>query len=153
MGIFRKLFGDSAGDVDYYTEGVELMNAGKYHEALTSFRLALRETPADAAVLQQMAVTYTRIGMTDEALKTYRTALAYDEYAPGAHYGVAFLLLHAGRKVEAAKHLREFLATPPSGPEAEKHVAHARRTLEELAAEDAPPAGDAPPGDAAEGTE
>lgn len=133
MGIWKKLFGESGDDVDYYVEGVELMNAGKYHEALTSFRLALRETPSDAAVLQQMAVTYTRIGMTDEALRTYRTALAHDDAAPGAHYGLAFLLVHAGRTDEAARHLRDFLAAPPTGPEAEKHVEHARKTLEEIA--------------------
>jgi Flp pilus assembly protein TadD len=132
MGIWSKLFGDSDDSVDYYVEGVDLMNAGKYHEALTSFRLALREAPTDAAVLQQMAVTYTRIGMTDEALKTYRTALAHDQTASGAHYGLAFLLLHTGRPDEAARHLRTFLDSPPSGPEAEKHVAHAQRTLQDL---------------------
>ena len=138
MGIWSKLFGESEDDVDYYVEGVQLMNAGKYHEALTSFRLALRESPTDPAVLQQMAVTYTRIGMTDEALKTYRTALAHDEQAAGAHYGLAFLLLHNGRKDEAARHLRTFLAAPPSGPEAERHVEHARRTLDDLRGEQEP---------------
>lgn len=133
MGIWSKLFGDSEDSVDYYVEGVELMNAGKYHEALTSFRLALREAPTDAAVLQQMAVTYTRIGMTDEAVRTYRTVLAHDETAAGAHYGLAFLLLHRGRRDEAVRHLRTFLSAPPAGPEAERHVEHARRTLEDLA--------------------
>ena len=64
MGFWKKLFyGDSDDRVDYYGEGVELLNVGKYHEALTSFRLALREAPNDPAVLQQMAITYTRIGM------------------------------------------------------------------------------------------
>jgi predicted Zn-dependent protease len=132
MGIWKKLFGDSEDTVDYYGEGVELMKAGKYHEALTSFRLALRDTPSDTIVLQQMAVTYTRIGMTDEAIKTYRAVLARDNYASGAHYGLAFLLLHGDRKVEAASHLRSFLDTPPSGPEAERHIEHARRTLDEI---------------------
>lgn len=134
MGIWSKLFGDADESVDYYVEGVELMNAGKYHEALTSFRLALRESPTDPAVLQQMAITYTRIGMTDEAVRTYRTALAHDEAAAGAHYGLAFLLLHSGRKEEAARHLRTFLDSPPGGPEAERHIEHARRTLDELMA-------------------
>jgi tetratricopeptide (TPR) repeat protein len=132
MGIWKKLFGDSDDTVDYYVEGVELMNAGKYHEALTSFKLALRDTPSDTTVLQQMAVTYTRIGMTDEAAKTYRAVLARDEYASGAHYGLAFLLLHRGRRDEAASHLRSFLAAPPNGQEAERHVEHARRTLDEI---------------------
>ena len=133
MGFWKKLFdGDSDDRVDYYGEGVELQNAGKYHEALTSFRLALRDAPNDPAVLQQIAITYTRIGMTDEAVKTYRSVLAVDAGAAGAHYGLAFLLLRAGRRDEAGEHLRAFLASPPDGPEAQRHVDHARQTLETL---------------------
>lgn len=133
MGIWKKLFGNDSGGVDYYREGVELLGVGKYHEALTSFRLALREAPQDMAVLQQIAITYTRIGMTDEAVKTYRTVLASHPAAPGAHYGLAFLLLRQGRADEAGEHLRAFLASPPDGPEARRHVAHAKETLDELA--------------------
>jgi tetratricopeptide (TPR) repeat protein len=133
MGIWKKLFGEGGNPVDYYREGVELLNVGKYHEALTSFRLALRETPQDAAVLQQIAIAYTRIGMTDEAVKTYRTVLAHHPDTPGAHYGLGFLLLRQGRADEGERHLRQFLETPPDGAEASRHVAHARETLDELA--------------------
>jgi tetratricopeptide (TPR) repeat protein len=133
MGFWKKLFGDETADsVDYYREGVELQRVGKYHEALTSFRLALRDAPRDAAVLQQIAITYTRIGMTDEAVKTYRIVLSIDPHTSGAHYGLAFLLLRQGHAEEAEKHLRAFLSAPPDGPEAERHIEHARVTLEEL---------------------
>ncbi|HEX6132950.1 MAG TPA: tetratricopeptide repeat protein [Longimicrobiales bacterium] len=132
MGIWKKLFGNESERVDYYREAVELLNVGKYHEALTSLRLALRESPQDIAVLQQMAIAYTRIGMTDEAVKTYRTVLAVQPGAAGAHYGLAFLLLRQGRPDEAGEHLRAFLAAPPEGAEARRHVAHAKETLEEL---------------------
>jgi tetratricopeptide (TPR) repeat protein len=133
MGLWNKLFkADEKGKVDYYREGLELLNAGKYHEALTSFRLALRETPRDTAVLQQMAITYTRIGMTDEAIKTYRSVLEADAKVPGAHYGLAFLLLREGRNQEAITHLKAFLAQPPDGPEAKRHIEHARQTMTEL---------------------
>ena len=94
MSLWKKIFGNEEQDhVDYYEEGLQLMNVGKYHEALTSFRLALREDPRDATVLQQIAITYTRIGMTDEAIKTYRAVLEKDAGSSGAHYGIAFLLL------------------------------------------------------------
>jgi tetratricopeptide (TPR) repeat protein len=132
MGFWKKLFGGQTEEVDYYNEGMELLNAGKYHEALTSFRLALRATPTDPAILQQIAITYTRIGMTDEAIRTYRKVLAADASAAGAHYGLAFLFLHEGKRDKAAEHLRAFLASPPDGPEAERHIDHARRTLSEL---------------------
>ncbi len=135
MELFRKVFGRNAGDgerVDYYREGVELLGVGKYHEALTSFRLALRDSPGDVAVLQQIAITYTRIGMTEEAAKTYRSVLEKDGHAAGAHYGLAFLLLQDGRTEEAEKHLRAFLNDAPGDASAMRHVEHARETLDGL---------------------
>jgi Flp pilus assembly protein TadD len=134
MNFIRKLFGseDESATVDYYREGTELLRAGRYHEALTSFRLALRERPNDVAVLQQIAITYTRIGMTDEAVKTYRTVLEREPTAVGAHYGLAFLHLTEGRSAEATEHLRRFLDSPPTEQEAAQHVDHARATLARL---------------------
>ncbi len=133
MAMWKKLFGARDEEkVDYYREGLELLKAQKYHEALTSFRLALREAPTDEAVNQQIAITYTRIGMTDEAKKTYRGVLDRDPAAAGAHYGLAFLLLREGRDTEAVEHLKAFLAQPPEGPEAQRHIDHAREKLAEL---------------------
>ena len=140
MGIWKKLFGEDSAGVDYYREGVELLKVSKYHEALTSFRLALREAPDDAAVLQQIAIAYTRIGMTDEAVKTYRTVLASHPQASGAHYGLGFLLLRQGHTEDAERHLRAFLAAPPDGPEAQRHVKHAQEALDEMARGVAPEA-------------
>ncbi len=123
---------DETGATDYYQEGVELLRAEKHHDALTSFRLALRESPNDTDVLQQIAVTYTHIGMTDEAIRTYRRVLELKPSASGAHYGLAFLLLQRGRREDGIAHLRAFLAQPPALAEAERHIAHARHTLAEL---------------------
>lgn len=138
MSWWRSLLsGGSDGDqehTDYYTEGAQLLREEKFHEALTSFRLALRESPSDTDVMQQIAVTYTRIGMTDEAVKTYRRVLELKPHAAGAHYGLAFLLLQRGSRDEAVAHLRAFLARPPQVA-AERHIAHARFTLAELTGE------------------
>lgn len=136
MSWWSELFShgdDSARTVDYYAEGVSLLRSGHYHEAVTSFRLALRETPTDPAVLQQIAIAYTRIGMTEEAARTYRTVLQNDAKASGAHYGLAFLLLREGRGEEATSHLKKFLEHAPRTPEAARHIEHARTTLRELA--------------------
>jgi Tfp pilus assembly protein PilF len=132
MGFWKKLLGQDEDAVDYYEEGVSLLGSGKYHEALTSLRLALRDTPDDSAVLQQMAIVYTRIGMSDEAMRTYRKVLANDDQAAGAHYGLAFLLLRDGKPEEAMQHLRAFLAEPPDGVDATRHIEHAKSTLQEL---------------------
>lgn len=130
MAWWNKLFGaDNAGRVDYYEEGLDLLDDGKYHEALTSFRLALKDSPGDTNVLQQIAIAYTRIGMTDEAAKTYRHVLQKNPRSAGAHYGLAFLLLRAGQEREAATHLRAFLENAPPDATAGEHVSHARATL------------------------
>jgi tetratricopeptide (TPR) repeat protein len=126
-------------DTDYYQEGTDLLRQEKYHEALTSFQLALREDPNDPGVLLQIAMTYTLIGMTDEAIRRYRRVL---ELKPdsvgaqaGAHYGLAFLLLPRGSVDEGISHLRAFLANPPGDEVAARHVAHAREVLLELTGE------------------
>ncbi len=134
MSWWKKLFGGS-GDrerVDYYQEGLSLLSSGRHHEALTSFRLALKESPGDPVVLQQIAIAYTRIGMTDEAGKTYRHVLQKNPAAPGAHYGLAFLLLRSGQTREAVDHLRAFLENAPDEASAREHVQHAQRTLSEI---------------------
>jgi tetratricopeptide (TPR) repeat protein len=134
MDFLKKLFSGAEQQerIDYYREGLELLGVGRYHEALTSFRLALRDEPGDVAVLQQIAITYTRIGMTEEAARTYRSVLEKDSTASGAHYGLAFLMLKEGRTDGAVEHLRAFLARPPQLPEAQRHVEHARATLAQL---------------------
>jgi tetratricopeptide (TPR) repeat protein len=117
---------------DYYREGLELAGEERYHEALTSLRLALRERPGDVATLEQMAIVYTRMGMTDEAIKMYQRALEKDPDSAGAHYGIAFLYLNRGRETEAAIHLDAFLRSGSDIPGSEQHVSHARETLERL---------------------
>lgn len=145
MAFWKKIFGDDDPDaVDYYREGEELLAAGKVHEALTSFRLALKESPGDAVVLQQIAVCYTRIGMVDEAAKTYRHVLQKDPAAAGAHYGLAFILLRTERPQESIPHLEAFLAHAPGNEDAGDHVEHARWTLAQLRGEAHDRQGDAP---------
>ena len=137
MAWWKNLFGgsESVERVAYYDEGLALMQESKFHEALTSLRLALKQTPGDSVVLQQIAIAYTRIGMTDEAAKTYRHVLKKTPEAAGAHYGLAFLLVRGGQEPEAIPHLRAFLENAPTGQEAGDHVSHARDTLAKLTGE------------------
>ena len=115
--------------VDYLNEALALERQGDYDAALTSYRLALRDKPYDARVLQNMAIAYTKLNRHDEAIRCYRRALEVQPTLSGAHYGLAYLLLKRGDRTGAETHLEAFLATPPSGPEAERWVGHARETL------------------------
>lgn len=133
MAFWKKLLGgDEPQPIDYYNEGTELLAEGKFHEALTSFRLALKESPGDVIVLQQIAICYTRIGMAEEAAKTYRHVLQKDPSAAGAHYGLAFILLRSEHPEQSIEHLEAFLSNAPTGEDASEHVEHARLTLAQL---------------------
>ena len=141
MGFWRRLFGGgSSGDdlkpqrLDYLNEALALERQGDYDAALTSYRLALRDQPNDARVLQNMAIAFTKTRRYDEAIRHYRRALELDSALAGAHYGLAFLLLQRGDPDGATQHLKTFLAHPPRGPDAQKWIEHATQTLYELRA-------------------
>ena len=136
----RLLGGKADGDLkpqrlDYLSEAMALERQGDFDAALTSYRLALRDRPNDTKILQNMAIAYTKTNRAEEAIRCYRNALEIAPQLSGAHYGLAFLLLKRGNRAGAAKHLEAFLATPPSGSDAERWVRHAEETLETLRVE------------------
>lgn len=51
---------------------------GLWSEALFRFRQADRATPGDPQVLNNLAVAYEAVGLFDEALETYKSALKLD---------------------------------------------------------------------------
>lgn len=115
---------------DFLAEALELEASGDYPNALTSYRLALRERPDDLRVLQNLAIAYSRAGQPEEAIRAYRRALALDHTLAGAHYGLAFLLLKRGEGAEAVEHLEAFLELPVGDDEGSgRFRAHAMRTL------------------------
>lgn len=137
MSFWSRFRGSSKTEVkpkrlDYLNEALALERQGDYDAALTSYRLALRDQPANHRVLQNMAIAYSKTGQMEEAVRCYRRALDVEPRLSGAHYGLAFLLLKRGDDADAAYHLEAFLMNPPDGPEAERWVRHARKTLDEI---------------------
>src|SRR5881396_2289670 len=136
--FWRRLFGGSGADdvnpqrLDYLNEALALERQGDYDAALTSYRLALRDHPNDARILQNMAIALTKTRRIDEAIRHYRRALELDRELAGAHYGLAFLLLKRGDPDGATQHLRAFLTHPPKGPDAQKWIEHATQALRDL---------------------
>src|SRR3989441_12955673 len=84
MGFWRRLFAGSGADdvqpqrLDYLNEALALERQGDYEAALTSYRLALRDHPHDARILQNMAIALTKTRRIDEAIRHYRRALELD---------------------------------------------------------------------------
>jgi tetratricopeptide (TPR) repeat protein len=145
ISLFVSFFGKRSGAdelkpsrLDYLNEALALERQGDYDAALTSYRLALRDHPNDARILQNMAIAFTKTRRYDEAIRHYRRALELDGSLAGAHYGLAFLLLQRGDPDGAAQHLKTFLAHPPRGPDAQKWIEHAAQTLQDLRTAPAP---------------
>ncbi len=144
MSLWQKLFGgdertphsapDRGQRLDYRNEALALERQGDFEGALTSYRLALRSTPDDVRLLQDIAILYSKTAQPEEAIRYYRKALEVDATLPGAHYGLAFQLMKRGSLAEAAAHLRAFLAHPLKGADAENWVRHAEGTLREVEA-------------------
>jgi tetratricopeptide (TPR) repeat protein len=144
MSIWNRLFGKEPREslrpqrLDYLNEGLALERQGDFEAALTSYRLAFRDNPTDSRILLNMAIAFTKTGQPEEAIRHYKRALELDDTLGGAHYGVAFLLLKRGDTLQAAEHLRAFLARPPKGPDAERWIRHAESALRDIASSPAP---------------
>lgn len=137
MTWWRRLVGGSSaphsGKTDFLKEALDLEARGDYGNALTSYRLALRERPDDLRVLQNIAIAFSKTGQPEEAIRTYRRALQLDPNLAGAHYGLAFLLLKRSDTVHAGMHLESYLRTSNADdPQASKFREHAERTLMQL---------------------
>jgi Flp pilus assembly protein TadD len=124
----------SSRPVDYLSEAIALERQGDFDAALTSYRLALRDRPNDPKILQNIGIAYSRIGMIEDAIRSYRRALEVAPELSGAHYGLAFLLLKRGDLAGAMSHLDSFLSNPPANGEMERWVRHAEQTLATLRA-------------------
>ncbi len=136
MTWWRRLVSGSSGrdkrKTDFLSEALDLESRGDYANALTSYRLALRERPDDLRVLQNIAIAFSKTGQPEEAIRTYRRALELAPDLAGAHYGLAFLLLKRGDTARAAMHLDHYLHSSPNDPESAEFRAHAERTLDRL---------------------
>jgi tetratricopeptide (TPR) repeat protein len=141
MSWWHRLTGGSAGRdgssraPDYLAEAIDLEARGDYADALTSYRLALRQHPNDPRVLQNIAIAFSKTGQPDEAIRHYRRALDIEPSLSGAHYGLAFLLLKRHDAAGCAAHLEAFLRTTRRDHESAAFVAHAERTLASITGE------------------
>lgn len=137
MTWWRRLVGGTSGrdgrQTDFLAEALDLESRGDFANALTSYRLALRERPDDLRVLQNIAIAFSKTGQPEEAIRTYRRALQIAPNLAGAHYGLAFLLLKRGDTAHAGMHLESFLQNSTESDDASARFrAHAQQTLDRL---------------------
>lgn len=122
----------SSRSTDFLAEAIDLEARGDYANALTSYRLALRERPDDPKVLQNIAIAFSKTAQPEEAIRAYRRALEIEPTLSGAHYGLAFLLLKRADTAGCAAHLEAFLRTSRQDAASARFIEHAESTLATL---------------------
>jgi tetratricopeptide (TPR) repeat protein len=65
---------------DFYENGVFLMNAGSFEEALKVFEKAVEQNPDHAKILFLMAAIYQSMGDTDQSLEFLKKSIQKDKY-------------------------------------------------------------------------
>ncbi len=137
MTWWRRLVGGSSGrpsrPTDFLSEALDLEASGDVTNALTSYRLAIRQNPNDLDALQNIAILFSRTRQPEEAMRAYRRVLEVDPNNAAGHYGLAFLLLKRNDTLHAGKHLEAFLRNSTEGDEnTMRFRAHAEKTLRKL---------------------
>ncbi len=100
--------------------GEKVMEGGEVEKAIAFFNEALKHEES-AKVYVSMAAAYDKMGMVDEAAKSYKCAVERNPQYLVAHTAAHAFFMRQGNEVEALRHLK--FATEISPMNAERHVA------------------------------
>lgn len=88
-------------------EGVKLIRAGQFDEALFKLEQAHRSAPANPTIENLLGIVETKLDRVDEADKHYRSAIKLDPAQAAFHRNLGFNLLSAKDFAAAEPELRE----------------------------------------------
>lgn len=90
-----------------WLRGNALFAMGRYSDAVDSYTRAIRYNPdARKFLLTYVALGLQRMGLVENAIRTYEEALELNPNAPEAHYGLACAYAVRGDRDEAIKYLQ-----------------------------------------------
>jgi tetratricopeptide (TPR) repeat protein len=114
--------------------GIIRLQQGKFSEAESLFRRAVKLQRKSADAYHHLAIALTGLGRLDEAIAHYRKALALRPHDAGAHNNLGYVLQKLDRHDEASRHCRKALAINPEYPEALNNLGNALQSLEQTEA-------------------
>jgi tetratricopeptide (TPR) repeat protein len=97
-------------------EGVALIRAGRYDQALIKLEEAHRASPRNATIENLLGITETQLGHPDAAATHFRSAIRLDPSLAGPHRNLGFNLLTAKDYSGAEPELREASRLSPEDP-------------------------------------
>jgi TolA-binding protein len=86
---------------ELYQAARQLYAAGNLRDAEANLLRALSTNPADAAIHNDLGVTYYRQNKTTEAERAFRRAVALEPFARASRYNLGMVLQRLGRRSEA----------------------------------------------------
>ncbi|MGO8673047.1 MAG: tetratricopeptide repeat protein [Capsulimonadaceae bacterium] len=107
--------------------GTDLAQSGHLEEALESLQTTAAVYPHLTAVLQNLAVTYFRLGRYPDAEREFRLILTNHPVDPDMHLSLAMTLAAEGKTSDAVAHCRRALALRPNYPQASRELAKLSR--------------------------
>jgi tetratricopeptide (TPR) repeat protein len=124
-----RLMNQSTGTLNQ--RGLAELNAGRYQEALATFRTAISASPRRIDVRYNLALTLIQADHRLEAIRELRRILALEPAHVRAHAKLAELLSGLGRFNQAQWHLERAIQADPSDKDAYLQLAklHRRRGL------------------------
>jgi Flp pilus assembly protein TadD len=116
----RSLAMDSNDAETWYTMGRLHYTQGRYGDALTCFQKTLALNPRSVKGEDNLGLAYEALNRNDEAVRAYRTAIAWqkDDPAPSEQplLNLAILLLHRNQVEEAEQLLEQAAKIAPKEP-------------------------------------
>lgn len=104
--------------------GGALQMMGRLDEAVGHFRIAARQRPRDATILNNLGAALKAAGAVKEAQEWFERALQIRPNYTDARYNLAHLHWEEGRLRAAIAHLDRILASNPSDLEVRSQLAH-----------------------------
>lgn len=106
-----------------------LLRNGRTREAIERFEMALKQSPENALVLNNLAIAYAQVG-DKRALETARAAFRKLPTAPQVADTLGWILVLGGDVENGLKHLRDAQSRAPSDPTVSYHIAVALEQLD-----------------------
>ena len=121
-----------AGDAalaDLVARAADDYRAGRFEDAATNYRAALRIAPDMAELHLNLGIALRALGRLEDALGCYERAVALDSHSAEAHYNLGNALSEAGRAADAAAAYQRCLASRPGFADAHNNLGAALYAL------------------------
>src|SRR6202035_2493340 len=110
--LYREVCGKGPADAAeaYRCLGILCTQTGRFDEAIEHVTSALRLSPSDGALLNDLGTVFLRAGRPDDAIAAYRRAVAQRPDFAQAHFHLGTALYRQGMLAEAVGSYRRALA-------------------------------------------